>query len=179
MLGGVVDLKLLSEPPSFLTRLKAQASYRVRDTRALPDAELTTPHTTGDTLISDETVVLGSPNNRRGAVLEQMRLITSKNEKGKIHTFITDRHDLTAAEVLFLYRKRWQIELFFRWLKQQLGALRPLGHSPQAVWLTILVAAIVAVIAILCEGSRPPTLSRVSWLRALCVSIFRRPRFSG
>jgi Transposase DDE domain len=161
----------------FLTRLKGQAYYRVSASRELPEGEPAAPE--GDTLISDETVTLGSPNNRRGAVLEGIRLLTSRNEKGEVHRFLTDRHDLSASEVLSLYRKRWQIELFFRWLKRQLGAIEPLGHSPEAVWLTIVVAAIVAVLAALAEEARPKGVTRVSWLRALGPALFRRPRFSG
>lgn len=123
--------------------------------------------------------MLGSPDNRRGAVLEGVRLVTSKNENGEVHRFLTDRHDLAASEVVSLYRRRWRIEPFFRWLKRQLGALRPFGHSREAVWLTVLVAAIVAVLAILCEGSRPKGVTRVAWLRALGPTLFRRPRSSG
>lgn len=161
----------------FLTRLNAQASYRVIGLRELAADERETPE--GDRVLSDETVVLGSPNNRRGAVLEGVRLITGENHKGEVHRFVTDRHELTASEVLSLYRKRWQIELFFRWLKRQLGALRPLGHSREAVWLTLVVAAIVAVVALLAEPRRPKGVSRVAWLGALSVILFRRPRFSG
>ena len=129
-------------------------------------------------LLCDQTIAWGSPYNRRGAVLEGIRLIRSKNEKGKIYTFITDRHDLAAEEVLFLYRKRWQIELFFRWIKRQLGAIRTLGYSKEALWLTIVVAVIVAVLMALCEEWRPRGVSRVSWMRALCTS-FSMLRFSG
>ena len=129
-------------------------------------------------VLSDQTIDLGSPNNHRGAILEGIRLIRSINEKGKVHAFITDRHDLTAQEVLYLYRKRWQIELFFRWLKRQLGAIRPFGHSREAVWLSIVVATIVAVLMALCEQWRPKGVSRVSWMRALCTS-FSMLRLSG
>ena len=87
-------------------------------------------------MLSDQTI-MGSPNNRRGTVLERIRLIRSKNRKGKIHAFITDRHDLETQEVLYLYRKRWQIELFFRWLKRQSGAIRAVGHSPEALVLIL------------------------------------------
>lgn len=172
-------LRLLEGGVHFLTRLKGQASYQLIASRALPEgggATSTPPE--GDVVLSDQTITLGSPNNRRGAVLEGIRLITSKNEKGKVYTFITDRHDLSAKAVLFLYRKRWQIELFFRWLKRQLGALRPLGHSKEAVWLTIVVAVIVAVLMALSEEWRPRGVSRVSWMRALCTS-FSMLRFSG
>lgn len=162
----------------FLTRLKAQASYRVSGVREQSAGdERETPE--GDRILSDEVITLGSPNNRRGTVLEGVRLVTGENAKGEVHRFVTDRHDLTASEVLSLYRKRWQIELFFRWLKRQLGALRPLGHSREAVWLTLVVAAIVAVIALLAEQWRPKGVSRVAWLGALSVILFRRPRFSG
>lgn len=162
----------------FLTRLKAQARYRVTGNGEPPaGGGPKTPE--GDEVISDETIVLGSPNNRRGAVLEGVRLITGRNAKGEVHRFVTDRRDLSGAEVLSLYRKRWQIELFFRWLKRQSVALRPFGTSREAVWLTLVVAAIVAVLAALAEEWRPRGVTRVSWLRALGPALFRRPRFSG
>lgn len=168
--------RLLEGGVHFLTRLNAQASFRIISSRELPADGARTPQ--GETLLSDEIIALGSPNNRRGVVLERMRLIRSKNEKGKLYAFITDRHDLTAEEVLYLYRKRWQIELFFRWLKRQLGALKPLGHSREAVWLTMVIAAIVAVVMALSERWRPRGVSRVSWMRALCLS-FSMLRLSG
>lgn len=168
--------RLMEGGVNFLTRLNAQAHYEPRESNELPEGCLSTQE--GDTLLSDEIVTLGSPNNRRGVVLEGIRLIRSENEKGEVYAFITDRHDLDALEVLSLYRKRWQIELFFRFLKRQLGALRPFGHSEEAVWLTIMVAAIVAVMMSLTERRRPKGMSRVSWMRALCTS-FSMLRFSG
>lgn len=137
----------------------------------------TTPQ--ADVIVSDQTIALGSPNNRTGAVLENIRLVTTNNEKGEVRTVITDRYDLTAAEVVMLYRMRWQIELFFRWLKRQLGAIRAFGTSREAVWLTILLCAIVAVMAMLSEERRPKGVTRVSWLRALCSCFFTLLRFSG
>ncbi len=160
---------------SFITRLQSQARYEPIPEN-LPSVGERTPE--GDVVLSDEAITLGSPNNRTGAVLEGMRLVRSQTEKGEIHALITDRHDLTACEVVRLYRKRWQIELFFRWIKRQLKTLHAFGASREAVWLTVLVAAIVAVIAMLAEGRRPKGLTRVSWMRALCVG-FTLLRFSG
>jgi IS4 transposase len=108
-----------------------------------------------------------------------MRLVTSRTEKGETHRLLTDRHDLAAEEVLSLYRKRWRIELFFRWLKRQLGASRALGRSREAVWLTVVVCAIVAVLAMLAEARRPKGTTRVSWLRALCQALPTQLRLSG
>lgn len=170
-------LRLTEGGVHFLTRLNAQARYEVTHSRKLPEGEATTTPE-GDVLLSDEVITLGSPNNRRGAVLKGIRLVRSENRKGKIYAFVTDRHDLGALEVLGLYRKRWQIELFFRWLKRQSGTLRLFGHSREAVWLTMVVAAIVAVLMALSEEWRPKGVTRVSWMRALCAS-FSMPRFSG
>lgn len=150
-----------------LSRLHPQATYVVTATRRVGGK----PTPDGDVLVADETITLGSPNNRRGAVIPNLRLITSRNRHGHLHRLVTDRFDLTAAELVRLYRKRWQIELFFRFVKRQLGTLAPLGHSRAAVWLTILVALITALLLALCEPTRPPTISRVSWLAALHATL--------
>ncbi len=147
----------------FICRLHAQASYQV--TARQPVAS--TPTAVGDVVVADETITLGSPNNRKGAVLPQLRLVTSRNAEGREHRFVTDRHDLSAAEVVTLYRHRWQIELFFRWLKHQLKALHPLGTSRAAVWLTILLGASVAILASLIQPARPKGDSHIAWVRGV------------
>lgn len=150
---------------SLICRLHPQAAYRVDADRPVPP--ITTPD--GDVVLADQTITLGSPNNRAGAVLPGMRLVVSRNPRGEEQRFVTDRFDLTAAEVVALYRKRWQIELFFRFLKHQLGLLRPLGHSREAVWLTVLVCAIVALLLMLLATERPCGVSRVAFARALAL----------
>jgi hypothetical protein len=149
-----------------ITRLHGQASYVITAQHQVPIG----PTPDGDVLLADYTVTLGSPNNRRGAVLSRMRVVISRNRRGDVHHFLTDRHDLTATEVVQLYRKRWQIELFFRWLKQQLGVLRPLGQSRVAVWLTLLMAMIVTLLGLL-EPARPPGVSRISWGHGIAAAL--------
>jgi len=67
--------RLMEGGVHFLTRLNAQASYRVIANRTLPQEGGAT-RSEGDVLLSDQTIALGSPNNRRGAVLEGIRLIS-------------------------------------------------------------------------------------------------------
>lgn len=151
----------------FVTRLHPQATYVITAQHRVPIG----PTPDGDVLLADYTVTLGSPNNRRGAVLSRMRVVISRNRQQAVHAFLTDRHDLTATEVVQLYRKRWQIELFFRWLKHQLGVVHPLGRSRAAVWLTLLMAIIITLLLSLLESGRPPSVTRVSWAQAIATTL--------
>lgn len=144
---------------SFVCRLHPQAHFRVIAER--PVSAKTTKE--GDVVLSDATIVLGSPNNRKGTVLPDIRLVRSRNRHGVEAAFITDRFDLTAFEIVRLYHYRWQIELFFRFIKRQLGLITPLGRSWAAVWLTVLVVLIVALVLLLLGVDRPPTTSRSTW----------------
>jgi hypothetical protein len=171
--GHMQFKRLLEGGVHLLTKLHPQASYLVTDTRGVTQKK---GWKQGDDLVvADQTITLGSPNNRRGAVLRGMRLVTSRNSRGEVCRLITDRMDLAGWEVVELYRRRWQIELFFRWLKRQLGAVRPLGQSREAVWLTVLIAGIVALIWLLLTdddmGAKPPSMSRISWLGAVAQGL--------
>jgi DDE family transposase len=152
---------------SFVSRLHPQARYTITATRTVSAKR--TPD--GDLLFADETITLGSPHNRNGVVLPNLRLITSANPAGQMQRFVTDRFDLTAPELVRLYRKRWQIELFFRFLKQQLGVTHPLGQSRDAVWLTILLAVIIAVLLALLSVHRPDATSAIAWLHACGMAL--------
>jgi hypothetical protein len=152
---------------SFPCPLHAQATYRVDAERPVAGG----PTAAGDAVLADQEVTLGSPNNRRGAVLPRMRLVTGRNAAGEVRRFVTDRWDLTAGEVVALYRKRWQIELFWLWLKHYLGAIHPFGYSRRAVWLTVVVCAIAAVVASLAEPDRPADHSRLQWLGGVAEAI--------
>ena len=104
-------------------------------------------------VVADHRITLGSPNNRAGAVLPGLRLVTAdvlprlktghRTPTPRRYEILTDRWDLTAAEVVQVYLWRWQIELFLRWLKGHLYLPRLLGYSENAVhwsvWLTFLV----------------------------------------
>lgn len=148
---------------SFVCPLNVQARVVVTADRVGP-----WPSTeAGDEIVADQAITLGSPHNRNGAVLAGMRLVTSRNRAGETHRTVTDRFDLRADAVVALYRRRWQIELFFRFLKHQLGVLRPLGYSRQAVELTVLLAVMVALVAVLLAAVRPRHLSDIGWVRLL------------
>lgn len=71
-----------------------------------------------------------------------VRIVEFRDEKGRLYRVATSRFDLSAREVADLYRQRWQIELFFRWMKQHLKFAKLYSYKPQAVWNHILLAMI-------------------------------------
>jgi len=151
----------------FITRRYEPASFEVRHAWAVPAV----PLGTGEWLVGDYLIDLGSPNNRTSTVVRGVRLIQYETADGERHEVLTSRLDLSAGELIQLYRKRWQIELFFRFLKRQLGMIRPLGYSHQALWLTVLIVAAVAVLLMLLEPHRPVDESRVAWAKAVATLV--------
>jgi IS4 transposase len=61
-------------------------------------------------------------------------------EQGKTYVFLTNNFEITALEVALLYKHRWQIELFFKWIKQHLKIKRFWGESEDAVKTQIWIA---------------------------------------
>lgn len=70
-------------------------------------------------------------------------------DTGKKLVFLTNHHEMPAATVAALYKSRWQIELFFRWIKQHLRIKHYFGTSPNAVktqiWIAVGVYVIIAI----------------------------------
>lgn len=165
---------LLGAGVHFVSRLQQQAM--VRREADLP-LQQPLPQLGGGRigLLSDQRVTLGSPNNRAGAVLPGLRLVTARVEplakaarrgaQPVTYQLLTDRWDLSTAEVVQLYLWRWQIELFFRWLKSHVHLPRVLGYSRNAVALTVWLAIIVHLLTVLAMrslgvGRRVPGLLR-------------------
>jgi IS4 transposase len=63
--------------------------------------------------------------------------------------------ELSAADVALLYKQRWQIELFFRWIKCVLGCRHWLAESPQGAAIQLYLALIAAMLLQLYTGQRP------------------------
>lgn len=85
----------------------------------------------GTRIRRDAIVKLGKGHN---AMRENVRLIEFEDEKGRFYRVITTRYDLSAEEVANIYRHRWLIELFFKWMKQHLRLVKLFSYKPQAVW---------------------------------------------
>ncbi len=174
--GHVQFVRMLDAGVHFVVRRHAQVTVKVTEERPV------SPERTkdGDQIVSDQVVTLGSPNHRDSPQLSQMRLVVSENTKGIRVDLVTDRFDLEAGEIAMLYRRRWQIELFFRWIKHQLKITTPLGTSRAAMWLTILIHACVAALLMLIDEARPKHITKIAWARGiagvLATTFQTRPR---
>lgn len=120
----------------FVTRLKTNAQRR--DIRHQP-AE-------GDAIRAVQTLKIGHKKPRGGATnplyeTELREIVVEREAKAPLH-LITNDLTRPAAEIATLYRQRWEIELFFKWLKQNLKIKSFLGRSQNAVKIQIYVALI-------------------------------------
>ena len=73
----------------------------------------------------------------------KLRLIEFIDDEGKTYQFLTNNFKLAASSIAEIYRQRWQIELFFKWIKQNLKIKSFLGTSKNAVMTQIWVALIL------------------------------------
>ncbi|MGB9430563.1 MAG: IS4 family transposase [Gammaproteobacteria bacterium] len=101
-------------------------------------------------LICDQQVELTVFYSRHGYP-ERLRRIRYKDpETGKTLVFLTNHLGLPAASVCALYKSRWQVELFFKWIKQHLRIKRFFGTSENAVksqvWIAVATYVLVAIV---------------------------------
>jgi len=175
--------RLLAAGVHVVTRRHQQATLTVQEERPLQPA-LPGLDPAGRILVqTDQRIQLGSPNNRRGAVLPNLRLVTAtvaptqaaRRAAAVTYEVLTDRWDLSPAEVIQCYLWRWQIELFFRWLKHVIHAQRLLGYSRPAIESTVWLALVVHLLCLLaaqalgCSRRSPAILAQLPFVLARCA----------
>ena len=101
-------------------------------------------------LICDQTIVLTGFYTRQGFDRPLRRIKFNDPESGKSLVFLTNNFVLPALTIAKLYKYRWQVELFFKWIKQHLRIKAFFGISENAVksqiWSAICVYVLVAII---------------------------------
>ena len=103
---------------------------------------------------------------------EPLRLIKYWDEENQRElTFLTNNFDLTALQVAVLYHQRWQIELFFKWLKQHLKIKHFYGTSLNAVKIQVYVAIITFCLVAIVQHDMKLELTTYEVLHVLSVSL--------
>lgn len=96
----------------------------------------------------DQSIKLMVPKSRRQYPDKIRRIKYYDNEKDMTLVFLTNEFDMDAMEIAIVYKSRWQIEVFFKWIKQNLQVKTLWGHSQNAVrtqlWIAISTYLIVA-----------------------------------
>lgn len=93
--------------------------------------------------------------------------------KGQELTLLTNRFDLDAEEISDIYKSRWAIELFFKWIKQHLNIKRFYGHSEQAVHNQIYLVLIVYCLNVLAQLHTNSNLSYLKISRYLKAALWK------
>lgn len=106
---------------------------------------------------------------------EHLRRIRFKDaEKGKTLIFLTNNMTLSALTISTLYKNRWQIELFFKWIKQHLRIKRFYGTSENAVKTQIWVAVSMYVLIAIIKKKLNLDTSLYTLLQILSVTLFEK-----
>jgi putative transposase len=153
----------------FVTRPKSSAKWRI-----IKEHPLAEVRGDGFEVLSDRAVALASKGDSKLPI--GLRLIEVRRDDGKPITVLTNDMKRPAVEIAALYKARWQIELFFRWIKQHLKIKSFLGKNENAIRLQIIAAmiafALLRIAARLHRSTLPPL--RLAQLVGACLFV-RKP----
>ena len=148
----------------FISRAKTTMDYSVIESNFNID------ESTG--LRSDKIIELNGFKSKQ-LYSEPLRLVEFyDSENDVILTFLTNNFDVSALEVANLYRNRWQIEVFFKWIKQNLTIKTLWGHSENAVNIHIWVAICTYLVVAKVKHTLKSNLTIYEILQILSISVF-------
>jgi len=112
--------------------------------------------------------------NRRNPFQDPIREVRVRIESGKVLRILTNDLDAPAEEIADLYKRRWQVELFFRWVKQTLKIRHFLGRSDNAVRIQIAVALIAFLLLRLAHAAQRTVHSLLGFARLVRANLMHR-----
>src|SRR5690606_18123569 len=123
-------------------------------------------------LLTDRTVVLNGYKSKK-LYPEPLRLVEYYDaDKGVELVFLTNNFEVSALEIARLYRHRWQIEVFFKWIKQNLVIKSLWGQSENAVNIHIWIAICTYLVVALVKNTLKSALSIYEIMQILGISAF-------
>ena len=149
----------------FVTRLKANAKYRVVERReVLQNKGLT----------SDQTIEFTGLQIAKKCPVQLRRIGFRDPETGKHYVFLTNNFKLAARTIADIYKARWQVELFFKWIKQNLKIKSFVGTSKNAVMTQIWIALCMYLLLAFLKFQSKLTKSMQQILRLLQLNLFEK-----
>jgi hypothetical protein len=149
----------------FVTRLKANAKYRVIERHeVLQNKGLT----------SDQTIEFTGLQIAKKCPVQLRRIGYRDPETGKHYVFLTNNFKLAARTIADIYKARWQVELFFKWIKQNLKIKSFVGTSKNAVMTQIWIALCMYLLLAFLKFQSKLTKSMQQILRLLQLNLFEK-----
>lgn len=155
--------QLTAQKIFFVNRQKSNVRYRVLERR---------PVNTNLGLVSDETILLTGAKARE-CPKPLRRIVYQDSETGKVYVFLTNHFRLAAKTIADIYKERWQIEIFFRWIKQNLKIKAFIGNSENAVMSQIYAALIVYLLLCYTKFLCNLSVTLQNFMRILQLNLFR------
>lgn len=136
------------------------------------------PVAPGSNILSDRIGFLPArqARSRRNPMQDAVREVRITTETGKMLRLLSNDLDASAGDIADLYRRRWAIELFFRWVKQTLKITRFVGTSENAVRIQIAVALIAFLLLRLAQATQEAIRSPLVFARLVRANLMQRRR---
>jgi hypothetical protein len=125
-------------------------------------------------LICDQTIALTGTTSRKDYPAYLRRIRFKDPETGKTLVFLTNNFALPPATICVLYKNRWMVELFFKWIKQHLRIKKFYGNSENAVKSQIWIAVSVYVLVAIVKKRLNLDASLYTLLQILSVTLFEK-----
>jgi transposase len=149
----------------FVTRTKSNMKYKRQKMRRVDKS-------TG--LRSDYRIALTGTQAAQDYPVPLRRVAYYDIERKKRLVFLTNNWDLPALTIARLYKRRWQVELFFKWIKQHLRIKAFYGTTPNAVQTQIWIAVCVYVLVAIVKKELRLDCSMYQILQILSISLFEK-----
>ena len=153
----------------FVVRAKSNTKFRRRYSRPVDKPA---------GVLCDQTIVLTGVNTGRDYPQPLRRVKCRDAQTGRTFNFLTNHFAVPAATVADLYRHRWQVELFFKWIKQHLRIKSFLGTSENAVKTQIWVAVSVYVLVAIVRKRLGLNVPLYTLLQVLSVTLFEKTQLN-
>jgi hypothetical protein len=147
-----------------------------KNTPLTPVKQLRVPKT--GTVVSDRIGFLPArqKNNRHNPINNAVREVCVRTDTGKTLRILSNDLDAPAQHIADLYKRRWAIELFFRWIKQTLKIGHFLGTSRNAVAIQIAVALIAFLLLRLAQAAQTAVKTPLAFARLVRANLMHRRR---
>ena len=154
----------------YVTRQKGNAVYQV----------ITRNKVDKCTGVRSDSVIRYTARQSKKKYLPDVRQVIYDDEKtGQRYTFITNQFELPAQTIADIYKQRWQVELFFKWIKQNLKIKSFLGTCKNAVMTQIWIAMCMSLLLAFIKFSNKIAASLQQMIRVIGLNLFAKRDLLG